>query len=55
MGDRWLQPSDEAPRESTVEERGAILRELLDLTDEPPPVAHRDPDAPTFRQLCERR
>jgi hypothetical protein len=55
MGDRWLHPVDEPPRQLTDDERGAILVELLDLADALPPVPHRDLDAPTFRELRERR
>ncbi|HUV18806.1 MAG TPA: hypothetical protein VMW33_10040 [Ilumatobacteraceae bacterium] len=55
MGDRWLRPVDEPPQSSTVDERGAILIELLDLADALPPLPRRDLDAPTFRQLCEPR
>lgn len=55
MGDRWLHPIDEQPKPLTVEERGSVLIELLELADALPAVPHRDLDAPTFRELCEPR
>jgi hypothetical protein len=55
MGERWKHPIDEPPTPRTVDERGAILIELLELTDALPPVPHRDFDVPSFRELCERR
>jgi hypothetical protein len=53
--DRWLHPVDEQPNPLTIEERGAVLVELLDISDALPPVPRRDLDAPSFRELCERR
>ena len=55
MGERWLNPTEEPPRETTTRERGEILLELLDLADALPAPERRDLDAPTFAELCERR
>lgn len=54
MGEQWLRPQGDDVRETTIHERALLLVDLLDLSDALPPVAHRDLDAPTFKELCGR-
>lgn len=46
---------DEQRRDTTPAERGAILVDLLDLTDALPPVPHVPLTVPTFSELCQPR
>ncbi len=54
MADRWMTAPADETRELTVEERGALLMDLLLLTDALPPRRHEDLQAPSFRVLCGR-
>lgn len=52
---KWFEPIEHVPVETSVAERGAILVDLLHLTDALPPVRRHKLTAPTFRELRERR
>jgi len=54
VGRQWYEPIDRVPAETTVEERAAILVDLLDLTDALLPMPRSSLTALPFKDLCGR-
>lgn len=52
MAEAWMKPPAEEPRVTTVEERGALLVDLLHLTDALPARRHEELTSRGFRELC---
>ncbi len=52
MTEAWMKPPAEEPRDTTVEERGILLVDVLQLSDALPPRRREDLQSPGFRELC---